>query len=150
MGSIMTITEKDREELQRHREDLEYFEKQKDNLKRMYPNQWVAIYNKDIVEVNEDFEKLLENLRVKKIHPGHTVIEFLSTAEDIWIFIGKNYIPTDLPQNRQEELGELFQRIPSLLGRDIIGQFGLFMHENTRRIFLLKDNEIPDALFSSY
>lgn len=64
------------------------------------------------------------------------------------IFIGKNYIPPDLPKNRQEELGKLFQRIPSLLGRDIIGQFGLFMHENTRRVFLLKDSEIPDALFN--
>jgi hypothetical protein len=63
------------------------------------------------------------------------------------VFIGKNYIPTDLPENRHEELRKLIQRIPSLLGRDIIGQFGLFMHENTRRLFLLKDDEIPSALF---
>jgi hypothetical protein len=56
-------------------------------IKRKHPNQWVAIYNKDIVEVNDDFDKLLENLRAKKIVPGHTVIEFLSTTEDIWVLV---------------------------------------------------------------
>jgi hypothetical protein len=52
-----------------------------------HPDQWVAIYNKDIVEVNDDFDKLLENLRAKKIVAGHTVIEFLSTTEDIRVLV---------------------------------------------------------------
>ncbi len=56
----------------------------------------------------------------------------------------RNKLPKDISK---EETKKLHQRIPSLLGRDIIGEFGLFMHERTKRILLLKDVETPGEIF---
>ena len=79
----LTITEQDKINFGRMREDRCFLEKHKDELREKYPNRWVAVLNKKIAGVNEDFDVLLEELRKKNIDTGETIIEFLSTTEDI-------------------------------------------------------------------
>jgi len=67
--------------------------------------------------------------------------------ERVKILTVKNRLPNRSPEDIREELRELYQRIPSLLGRDIIDNFGLFMHGRTDRVSLLQDIEIPEGLF---
>jgi len=81
----MTITEKDREDLKRFRDDSRFIEQQEDELTEKYPNKWIAVTNKKIVDINDDFDALLDDLKKKDIHPGDCVIELLSTSEDVWI-----------------------------------------------------------------
>ncbi len=63
------------------------------------------------------------------------------------IFTIKNKIPDNIPAEMQNKLKKFYESFPSLLGRDIIREFGLFVHERTERIYLMNDNEIPDELF---
>lgn len=81
----ITITEKDRENIERFEEDMHFLERNEDKLKEKYPNKWIGILNKKVVGVNDDFDNLLLDIRSKDIDTGKAVIEFLSTGEDIWI-----------------------------------------------------------------
>ncbi|ODS36183.1 MAG: hypothetical protein A7316_02895 [Candidatus Altiarchaeales archaeon WOR_SM1_86-2] len=59
----------------------------------------------------------------------------------------KNKIPDDISPVMRSKLKNFYERLPSLLGRDVIREFGLFVHERTERIYFLQDNEIPNELF---
>jgi len=84
----MTITKKDSADMKRFREDSIFIEQHEDELKEKYPNKWIAVLNRKVVNVNDDFDSLLDNLKKHDIHPGDCVIEFLSTSEEIWILTG--------------------------------------------------------------
>lgn len=68
-------------------------------------------------------------------------------VERVKVLVIKHLIPEDMKEEERKELVNLYRRIPSILGRDIIDNFGLFMHKRTHRILLLRDDEIPKELF---
>jgi len=82
----MLFTEQDLEEIKQFREDRIWLEEQKDELKKKYKNQWVAILNKKVVGTSPDYSSLIESLKRKNIELGKVVVEYLSTTEEIFIF----------------------------------------------------------------
>jgi len=83
----MLFTEQDLEEIKQFREDRIWLEEQKDELKKKYKNQWVAILNKKVVGISPDYSSLIESLKRKNIELGKVVVEYLSTTEEIFIFV---------------------------------------------------------------
>jgi len=83
----MLLTGRDLEEIKQFREDRVWLEEQKDELKKKYPNQWVAILNKKVIGISSDYSSLIESLKRKNIELGKVVIEYLSTTEEIFILV---------------------------------------------------------------
>lgn len=54
-------------------------------LLEQYPEQWIAVYGQTVVGVDADLERLIERLRVQGVPPEHTVTEYLTREEVIWI-----------------------------------------------------------------
>ncbi|MBI5148694.1 hypothetical protein HZA33_03365 [Candidatus Pacearchaeota archaeon] len=73
--STKEIIEKIRNEFKRNREDLEFYTNNHKRLRREYPDQWVAIYDKKVVGHGKDLEKLCDELTEKGIETGHTLIK---------------------------------------------------------------------------
>jgi len=74
-----------KEDLHRFREDSQFLDHNHKDFIKMYPDQWVAAYNKKIVGVNSDFGALLDELRQKGISPGATAIALMATEKVTWI-----------------------------------------------------------------
>ncbi len=72
-------------ELQRFHRDTEYLESHWDELLETYPEQWVAIFNREVVAVAPDFDQLLADLKRKDVPIGKARIEHLTSEEDLLI-----------------------------------------------------------------
>ncbi len=83
----MLLTGRDLEEIKQFREDGVWLEERKDELKKKYPNQWVAILNKKVVGISPDYSSLIESLKRKNVELGKVVVEYLSTTEEIFILV---------------------------------------------------------------
>ena len=71
--------EKVLEDFARHRRDVEFFEYHGEELLKEYPNEWVAVYNVEVVDTDKDFFVLLDRLEEKGIPTNKTVIHFMDT-----------------------------------------------------------------------
>lgn len=114
-----------------------------------------AVSEEDAVKIGLDYGKLEKAERniggiggkvetytaevVLKIQP-----DFIDKRK---ILVMKNKIPDNISNNEKNQLKNFYQRIPSLLGRDIICEFWLFIHEKTEMILMMQDNEIHPELF---
>lgn len=65
-------------ELERFQADAIYLDKHRTELTERYPEQWVAVYNLQVVGAAEDLDQLIEDLKCKGIPPGDVYQEFLS------------------------------------------------------------------------
>ena len=72
-------------ELQRFQRDVDYFQAHQEELLSKYPDQWVAIYNQQVVGAAQDPEQLLDQLEEQGIPIEHALFEHLSTKEELWI-----------------------------------------------------------------
>jgi hypothetical protein len=54
-------------ELQRFKKDTAYYEAHHDELLGKYPEQWVAIYNQQVVGTSPDYEQLLDDMEGKGV-----------------------------------------------------------------------------------
>ena len=52
-------------ELKRFGEDHKYFEKRRRELLELYPEHWIAVYNKEVVGADTDFRRLGEDLMAR-------------------------------------------------------------------------------------
>lgn len=73
------------QELKRFRGDGEYYEAHQEELVKNHPEQWVAIFNRQVVGVNSDYSRLLEILEQKGVPSEHTFIEYATTKDEIFI-----------------------------------------------------------------
>lgn len=73
------------QELERSSKDLEYFAAHRQELLKEHTEQWVAIYNQQVVAAAKDVKRLIKHLEKKGIPPGHVVRQYLTGNEDIWI-----------------------------------------------------------------
>lgn len=73
------------QELKRYHDDALYFEERRQELTKQYPDQWIAVYNKQVVGTSKDPKRLLAQLKRKGIPPNQVFLEHLSTKEDILI-----------------------------------------------------------------
>lgn len=79
------VSKQDLKEMGLYEKDVIFFENQRPVLRKKYPGRWVAVFNGRIVGVSRDFGLLLKDLQRKRISPGKTAIDFISTKEEIWI-----------------------------------------------------------------
>jgi hypothetical protein len=75
-------------EIERFRKDGEYLEEHRKELLEQYPEQWVAIFNGEVVAAAEDHEELLDQLEANRIPVGQARREYLTRSEDILILPG--------------------------------------------------------------
>ena len=72
-------------ELERFHRDNLYYAEHKEELTRQYPDQWVAIFEEEVVGVGPDLTLLLTDLKSRGIPLGKIALEYLTTQEVIWI-----------------------------------------------------------------
>ena len=82
----MQKTKKTDTELERYHADVLWFDDHYKELKSLYPDQWVGVYNKEVVGAHEDAEFLLEYLHCRNVPIENTFFDFVHTEEKIWVF----------------------------------------------------------------
>jgi len=76
-----------RRELQRFHSDVEYFDAHYQEFLDEYPEQWVAVYNQQVVGACPEFYPLLKELKKKGVPSEKVVIERVTREEKVWIFV---------------------------------------------------------------
>lgn len=71
--------------LQRFKHDTAYYEAHHEELLARYPEQWVAIYNQQVVGAAPDYEPLLDELQAKGFAVGEVLVEFLTRHDELLI-----------------------------------------------------------------
>ncbi len=107
---------------------------------------------KDAIRLGMDFSKLE---KAKKDLGGlggraatyfaEAAIKIQSFKSQIRIVVIRHEIPKTLAAEEQQDLKRFYQRIPSILGRDVLDNFGLFINKKTNKICLLEDSELPEV-----
>ena len=72
-------------ELQRFKRDTTYYEAHHAELLARYPEQWVAIYNQQVVGIAPDYEQLLDELQAKGFAVGQVLVEHLTRHDELLI-----------------------------------------------------------------
>jgi hypothetical protein len=72
-------------ELERFKLDTRYAEQHRQELLERYPEQWVAVYNQEVVGANADYKQLLEVLMLRNVPIEKTVFEHLTRKPEVWI-----------------------------------------------------------------
>ena len=72
-------------ELQRFKRDTQYYEAHREELLTKYPEQWVAVFNQQVVGAAPDFEQLLAMLEQNGIPVERTLIEHMTRKEELLI-----------------------------------------------------------------
>ncbi len=71
--------------IQQFHSDSEYFSTHYTELVEQYPEQWVAIYHKNVVGSSDDHYALLDTLQEKAVPLEDVVIEHVTRDEELWI-----------------------------------------------------------------
>ena len=72
-------------ELERFKGDSSYYEAHHQELLEKYPEQWVAIYNEQVVGASPDYEQLLGDLEERGIPIERALFKQLTRKEELWI-----------------------------------------------------------------
>ena len=75
-------------QFQRFTRDTQYYEAHQQELLSRYPDQWIAIYNEQVVAAAQDPGRLLDELVQRGIPVEHALVEHLSSDEEVWILPG--------------------------------------------------------------
>ncbi len=72
-------------ELEGFKRDAQYYEAHRQDLLGKYPEQWVAIFNEEVVGTAPDFDQLLDNLEAKHMPVGKVFVEHLTSKDELLI-----------------------------------------------------------------
>lgn len=72
-------------ELDRFQRDIDYFQAHQEELFDQYPEQWVAIFDEQVVGADPDFDKLLADLRQRSVPVEKAFVEHLTRHEVVLI-----------------------------------------------------------------
>lgn len=73
------------DDMKRKRANHEWLNKHRNELRRQFPNRYVAVLDERVVGGEEDFRALLSKLRKKFPDPSLAAIEFMSKDEFVWV-----------------------------------------------------------------
>lgn len=79
------MTQEAQAELKRFKKDTAYLDTHYEELLEKYPEQWVAIYNQQVVGAAPDFDELLTELQEVGIPIERAVVEHLTGQEEVLI-----------------------------------------------------------------
>ena len=71
--------------LQRFQRDIDYYEAHRAELLDRYPEQWVVIFNEQVVDAAPTIEQALSGLRAKGVPPGQGLVEHLTRHDELLI-----------------------------------------------------------------
>ena len=72
-------------ELQRFKRDTQYYEAHREELLTQYPEQWVAVFNQQVVGAAPDFDQLLTMLERRSIPAQRALIEHVTCKAELLI-----------------------------------------------------------------
>ena len=72
-------------ELQRFKRATAYYEAHREELLEQYPEQWVAIFNQQVVGASPDFDQLLDDIEGKGVRVGQVLVEYLTRKDELLI-----------------------------------------------------------------
>ena len=72
-------------ELQKFAKDGQFFDAHYEELLEKYPEQWVAVFDEQVVGAGFDFDQLLDDLKARGLPLGRTVIEKVTAENEVWI-----------------------------------------------------------------
>jgi hypothetical protein len=72
-------------EIERYRADALYFEENREELVRQYPDRWIAIYGQRVVGTAKRLPVLVKQLERRGFPRGRVYIERASTKDDMLI-----------------------------------------------------------------
>jgi hypothetical protein len=75
-------------ELARFHNDVMYFDAHRDELLKEYPEHYIAIFNEQIVAVDRDYERLLEQVAAKGISLGQVFVDHATNEDYVLILPG--------------------------------------------------------------
>jgi len=79
-------TQEVQQQLEEFRQDAQWFSDHDAELRTQYPDQWVAVYNQEVVGASSDAYALLDDLEAKGVPSNEALIKYLSSKEQTWIF----------------------------------------------------------------
>ena len=71
-------------DMKRFHEDGQFFDKHYDELLKEYPEHWIAIFHKEVVGTDTDFDRLLDDLKFKGYPLNRMVIDRVTTQAIKW------------------------------------------------------------------
>lgn len=74
-----------RAELERFKRDTAYYEQHREELLEQYPEQWVAIFNQQVVGAAPEYEQLLDHLQARGVPVGQALVEHLTSKDELLI-----------------------------------------------------------------
>ncbi len=75
-------------ELERFGRDVEYYQAHQEQLLERYPEQWVAIFNEQVVGADPDVDRLLATLDEHGIPKEKALVEYVTAKDEILILPG--------------------------------------------------------------
>ncbi len=72
-------------ELQRFKKDTAYYEAHHEELLKKYPEQWVAIFDEQVVGTAKTLNRLIARLQKKGVPRGRAFVEYVTGKEDLLI-----------------------------------------------------------------
>ena len=79
LKSIRVPTDDRKVEMQHFNEDVQFANENAREIRRLYPDQWVAVYDKQVVGADEDLRRLLKGLKAQGYPPGKSLIWLMET-----------------------------------------------------------------------
>jgi hypothetical protein len=73
------------EEMERFRADAAWMDAHRGKLLQRYLDQWVAVYDQQVVGAAKDMKRLVKELERKGIRPGRTYTEYLTDKGELLI-----------------------------------------------------------------
>ena len=73
-------------ELKRFHGDTQYFDSHYQDFLNEYPEQWVAVYNQEVVGTGPQVRPLLKQLKANGVPLAKVVIERVSQEQETWMF----------------------------------------------------------------
>jgi hypothetical protein len=72
-------------ELEHFHKDTQYLEAHREELLERYPEQWVAVFNEEVVGASPDFDQLLDDLEGREFSVGKILVDYLTREDAVWI-----------------------------------------------------------------
>ena len=72
-------------ELGRFHRDVVYYQVHREELLKEYPEQWVAIFNEQVVGASPDYDQVLDQVQAKHIAVGRVFIDRVTAKDELLI-----------------------------------------------------------------
>ena len=72
-------------ELRRFHRDVDYYEVHREELLKQYPEQWVAIFNEQVVGASSDYDQVLDQVQAKRISVGRVFLDRVTAKDELLI-----------------------------------------------------------------